>query len=343
MSAHMQVMQAGVMQAGLDAPLVRHETPRCDTVVVLGGGGFVGSAIIEALAQAGLPAISAQHHASHAPRLITQRHCDATKPAEICDLLQGASWVVNAVGGHHRTMLTATHAMAAAANGWCRMVHISSMAVYGDARGYVGETAPLRAASRYGAAKIACENALAGTGATILRPGLVYGPGSVQWVGRIGRLLRARRLGDLGKHGDGRCNLVHAHDLGRAVVAAIRSRDSHGRTMNIGMTAPPRWNDFLVAFGRSIGAVPVARIAGWRLAVEAAVAAPPLYLAKRMLAAPGTIPEPISPALLKLFAQDIALDCTRSHRLLGPPRIRQADGLAQSAAWFLETHGLHAE
>jgi nucleoside-diphosphate-sugar epimerase len=140
-------------------------------------------------------------------------------------------------------------------------------------------------------------------------------------VGRIGRLLRARRLGDL----------------------AIRSRDSHGRTMNIGMTAPPRWNDFLVAFGRSIGAVPVARIAGWRLAVEAAVAAPPLYLAKRMLAAPGTIPEPISPALLKLFAQDIALDCTRSHRLLGPPRISLADGLAQSAAWFLETHGLHAE
>jgi nucleoside-diphosphate-sugar epimerase len=246
--------------------------------------------------------------------------------------------VVNAVGGDGRTMLAATRAMAEAADGWCRMVHVSSMAVYGAATGYVAETAPLRAASRYGAAKIACELALAGTGATILRPGLVYGPGSVQWIGRIGRLLRSRRLGDLGKYGDGRCNLVHARDLGEAVVAAVRQRASHGQVMNIGMAAPPRWNDFLVAFGRAIGAVPVARIAGWRLALEAGLAAP-LHLARRLARTPARVPDAISPALRRLFAQDIVLDCSLGHRLLGLPRTTLPEGLAESAAWFLKRYG----
>jgi len=307
----------------------------CDTVVVLGGGGFVGSAIVAALSAAGISTISARLHVDADG---TERACDATNLDAVSDLLQGAHCVVNAVGGDARTMLGATRAIAAAANGWCRIVHISSMAVYGDATGYVHESTTLRAASRYGSAKIACEQALAGTGATILRPGLVYGPGSQQWVSRIGRLLCSRRLGDLGKHGDGRCNLVHARDLGEAVVAATRQRRSHGQVMNIGMTAPPRWNDFLMSFGRAIRAVPVARIATWQLALEAALLAPPLQLARRFGPRPNAVPDAISPSLRRVFAQDIVLDCSLGHRLLGRPRTSLPDGLAESAAWFLEHH-----
>jgi len=322
----------------LDAPARTSKAMAvCETVVVLGGSGFVGSAIVAGLAAAGVNTISARLNARAGG---LERACDATKPEEIGTLLQGASCVVNAVGGDERTMLAATRAVAAAADGWCRIVHVSSMAVYGDTTGAVRETAPLRAASRYGAAKIACEQALAGTGATILRPGLVYGPGSRQWVGRIGRLLHRRRLGDLGKHGDGRCNLVHARDLGEAVVAAVRQRRSHGQVMNIGMKAPPRWNDFLVAFGRSIGAVPVPRIAGWQLALEAGLLAPSLYLARGFGRTPDNVPDAVSPALRRLFGQDVVLDCSLGHRLLGPPCTSLADGLAESTAWFLENHGL---
>ncbi len=332
-------MNAGmpVLAASRDAPTHPPKAAAvCETVAILGGGGFVGSAIVAALQAAGLNTISARLHARSGS---LERTCDATRPQEIADLLQGASCVVNAVGGDNRTMLAATHAIAKAADGWCRIVHVSSMAVYGDTTGYVRETAPLRAGSRYGAAKIACEHALDGTGATILRPGLVYGPGSAQWVGRIGRLLQSRRLGDLGKHGDGRCNLVHARDLGEAVVAAIHQRQAHGQILNIGMTAPPRWNDVLVAFGRSIGAVPVARIAGWQLALEAALLASPLHLGRRLARVPHTVPDAISLSLRKLFTQDIVLDCSLGHRLLGPPRTGLADGLAESAAWFLDKHG----
>ncbi len=320
---------------GLASPRTPSAAGCRETVVVLGGGGFVGGAIATSLAEAGYPVISAQRRAGPVRAGVRLQLCDATQGGPLGDLLQGAGCVVNAVGGDDRSMLAATQTVARAAEGCCRIVHISSMAVYGQATGYVPESAALLPAGRYGAAKIACEHALSGTGATILRPGIVYGPGSLQWVGRLGRLLRARRLGDLGKHGDGRCNLVHARDLGDAVVAAIRRRESHGQILNIGMTAPPRWNDFLVALGRSLGAVPVARIAGWRLALEAGAFAPPLHLAQRF----GGVPDAIPPSLRRLFAQDIVLDCSRAERVLGMLHTDLAEGLAESATWFLEKYG----
>ncbi len=315
-----------------------------DTVMVLGGSGFVGAATIAALRRAGFATISAQRRSAQNQEGTTQQPWNANEPADIRPLLQNAGFVVNAVSGGSRTMLAATRALAAAAGEGCRIVHVSSLSVYGDTRGYVGETAPLRGTSRYAAAKIACEACLAGAGATILRPGIVYGPDSAQWVGRIGRLLRAGRLGDLGKHGDGRCNLVHVCDLGEAVLAALRTPEARGRAINIGMTAPPRWNDYLVALGRAIGAVPVRRIPAWRLKLEAALLAPPLHVAglatRRFDGRPGLLPDAISPALTRTFAQDIALDCSLSDRLLHAPRTSFADGVAESAAWFRQVHGL---
>jgi nucleoside-diphosphate-sugar epimerase len=326
-----------------DATLPRSPAPQTGTVVVLGGSGFAGAAIIEALTRTGYATVSAQRHAPSARGNTTQIRWDATQSADIRHLSQGALCVVNAVSGNNRVLLAATRALLAAADGACRIVHLSSMDVYGNTRGYVREDATLRADSRYGAAKIACENMLAGKDAVILRPGLIYGPGSAQWVGRIGRLLRAHRIGDLGKHGDGRCNLVFARDLGEAVVAAIGNSAAAGYAINIGMTAPPRWNDFLVAFGRSIGAVPVRRIPAWRLTVEASVA-PALHLARHAAHAlgrtPDILPDLISPSLRRVFAQDIVLDCSLADRLLGFPHTSLADGLAESAAWFIESHGL---
>jgi len=182
-------------------------------VVVLGGSGFVGSAIVKGLAQAGFQPVAVSR------RQGTVR-CDATHEAALMPVLHGAQAVVNAVLGDADTMMAATRALASCAQKRdLRIVHLSSMAVYGPARGRVDEAAPMGGTGGYAEAKIACETLLAGTGAVILRPGIVYGPGGEQWAGRIFRLLRARRLGDLGEHGDGRCNFIHARDVAAAVVA----------------------------------------------------------------------------------------------------------------------------
>lgn len=329
----------------LDRPLVVHHAPiATGRVVVLGGEGFVGTAILHALGKAGFVPVSATRHKLGAPTRHDWCHCDATDCGSVLQALDGAFAVVNAVRGNARVMVLAARAVAEAARrqGIGHVVHISSMAVYGAASGQVSEDAPLAGTSVYARAKIAGEAAFLGTGAVILRPGQVYGPGGEEWVGRLGRLLAARRLGDLGQAGDGFCNLVFAGDLGAAVVASLRRPAAEGETLNLGMRPPPRWNEFLVALARAIGAVPARRIPGWQLSLEACNA-PPLAIARHLAGwvgrFPSRLPEPISPALLSLFRQDILMECDRADRLLGYPRTSMAAGLADSAAWFCRVHG----
>ena len=105
-----------------------------------------------------------------------------------------------------------------------RIIHLSTMSVYGSPTGLVDETAPLRGdLGPYSAAKVAAEaTAAAYPHAVMLRPGCVFGPGSEQWSIRIARLLLERRLGDLGAAGDGFCNLVHVGDVVMAILRASR-------------------------------------------------------------------------------------------------------------------------
>lgn len=317
-----------------------------ERVVVLGGSGFVGRAILRALAEAGFHPVSAHRNPRLAPHSMgsddfEHQACNAKNPEALMRVLRGAGCVVNAVLGDAATMVAASRALAeaAAAMPACKLVHISSMAVYGNAGGLVAESAPLRGSSRYAAAKIACEAALAGTGAIILRPGLVYGPGGEQWAGRLFRLLRAGRLGDLGEHGDGRCNFVHARDLGAAVVAALRNPLAAGHAINVAHSIAPRWNQVLLRGARAIGAVPAARIPGWRLNAETRLFAPPLYAVQKLAGRRG-LPEPITASLRGLFAQDITLDHRLADRLLGFGRTPPLQGLAECAGWFIETYGI---
>jgi nucleoside-diphosphate-sugar epimerase len=304
-------------------------------VVVLGGSGFAGSAIVRCLAGAGFRPVSVSRRA----RGGEQVRCDATDPVALMQVLQDAGAVVNAVLGDADTMMSATRALAACARALnLRVVHLSSMAVYGLARGRVDEGAPLHGTGGY------AETLLAGTGAVILRPGIIYGPGGEQWTGRIFRLLRARRLGDLGENGDGRCNFIHVRDVGAAVVALLGRPDLAELAINLAHAFAPRWNDVLVACARAIGAVPVVRIAGWHLAAEAVMLAPPVYLARlsaaRLGLASARWPEIVTPSMRALFSQDLSLDCRLADRLLGLDRVPAAAGLAECAAWFLETYGL---
>jgi nucleoside-diphosphate-sugar epimerase len=236
-------------------------------------------------------------------------------------------------------MLAATRNIAEAASrlGLRQVVHVSSMAVYGPATGLVQENATLLGGRGYADAKLACEAALNGD-AIILRPGIVYGPGGEHWVGRIGRLLRAGRLGDLGPAGDGRCNLIHSRDIGAAVVAALQRPLLNGGAFNLSTPAPPRWNRVFLAFGCAIGAVPVRKICAWQLCAEGRIVAPLLQIG-RMGGWSGRLPAPISPALLALFGQDMTLDYRLADQALGFARSADADGLAECAAWFLRAYG----
>ncbi len=303
-------------------------------VLVL-GGGFIGQAILAAL---GDRAVAASRREVPGVRY---RPCDATDEASLAAACAGMSAVINAAGGGRAAMERITENLCTVAGqGGQPVVHLSSMAVYGAAEGVLREDALLDdAGSLYAAGKIACEATLrrlaaSGGAVSILRPGIVYGPGDQQWIGRLCRLLRAGRLGDLGAAGDGFCNLVHVRDVAAACVACLAAP---GGTFNLAARAPPRWNELFSSLALAIGAVPLRRVGGRRLALERHVLAIPLQAAKLAAAragwAPGRLPEPLPPSLLALFARQIRLNPTRADAL-GFSRSNDRAGLAEAAAWF---------
>jgi nucleoside-diphosphate-sugar epimerase len=205
-----------------------------------------------------------------------------------------------------------------------RIIHLSSMAVYGVATGTVDEDQPpIAPVSKYGQAKIECERIVRkyvadGGDAVILRPTCVFGPGSKQWTTRLARLLRARRIGDLGSAGDGCCNLAFIDDVVAAIVAALDAPGINGKAYNVSSSADLTWNEFLVKFAKELGATPVRRISPRALRIETRLLAPARRLAALVMRSPAT--EAITPSLAALWSQDIQVNCASAEAALALPR-----------------------
>ncbi|MBN8874200.1 MAG: SDR family oxidoreductase [Rhodospirillales bacterium] len=313
-------------------------------VLVVGATGFIGHRLVQALArEPSLLPVAASRRAVPIAG-IEAVACDATDPAAMTRALAGIDLAVNCVAGNDAAMVTATRVLCDAArrSGLRRLVHLSSMAVYGDATGLVDERTPATPPlSGYGAAKQETERLVReweqdGGRAAILRPGCVYGPGSEQWTGRIARLLRAGRLGDLGPDGDGVCNLTFIDDLVAAIITCLTRDEAVGETFNIAMADPPDWNAYLVRFARALGATPINRLSGRQLRLESKLAAPALKLAAigtRVARLSVRMPDAITPSLAGLMRQDIRLDVNKAAHLLGLGETSLDWGIAASVRW----------
>jgi nucleoside-diphosphate-sugar epimerase len=315
-------------------------------VVVLGASGFLGRRLLHRLSgtERFRPIAAARRRPADGAD-VEWRPCDATDPASLAAALAGAAYAINCVNGDAATMQEATRNLCAAAHqaGLRRVIHVSSMAVYGGATGLITETRRLDgSAGGYAAAKVACEAMIqeysaAGGEAVILRPGCIHGPGSEQWTGRIGRLLRHHRVGDLGAAGDGACNLIHVDDAAEAILAALVRPGAVGQAFNLGDPDPGTWNAYFMRFGRAIGATPITRISARWLKLETKLLAAPLKIAT-IAAGRGKLhrlaPDPLPDSLARLWQQDIRLDHRRADAVLGFPRTRPPRAIADAAEWF---------
>ena len=316
-------------------------------VLVLGGSGYVGARLCTLLRETGwaTPVCASRRRA---PAGLASVRLDTRDPKALTEPLRGVDAVVNCVAGSATAIAQGARALAdaARASGCRHVVHLSSMSVYGSIEGRVDEDAPLDGSlGWYAQAKCEAEGhmrdfAAQGGRATVLRPGCVWGAGSQLWVGRIARLLEARRLGDLGAGGDGWSNLVHVDDVCNAVLAVLqRSADGSGlRAYNLAAPDSPRWNAYFVDLAVAIGATPVRRLSARRLRWDALLAGPPLkvaeLLANRFLGHAGFVPVPIAPNLPALWERHLQLDATRASRELHLSWTPYANTLQQVAAWW---------
>jgi nucleoside-diphosphate-sugar epimerase len=309
-------------------------------VLVLGGTGYIGARLVTLLAQTGwaTPVVASRRSG-----------VDTLEAASMARALQGVDAVVNCVAGSADAIARGARVLVDAAqrSGGPHIVHLSTMSVYGALEGDVTEASPRDASiGWYAKAKCEAEDIIADYegGAVMLRPGCVWGPGSELWVGRIGRLLRAKRLGDLGTAGDGWSNLVAVDDVCRAVIASLRiaTTPCMPRVFNLAAPDSPRWNDYFVDLALALGATPVARLSARRLKIDARAFGPPLKVAEiaaRKLRLPArALPDPLPPGLLGVFERHLHLRGDLAQQELAFDWTPYERVLAESAAWFAAAH-----
>jgi nucleoside-diphosphate-sugar epimerase len=315
-------------------------------VLVLGASGHIGARLLEMLQAT--PWAAATGASRHMKNSASWLEVDSRDARQLAAALKGFDAVVNCVAGDGASIAGGARALVQAAlQGDCRrIVHLSTMSVYGRAEGRIREDAALDGGlGWYGRAKCEAEAAMRdfvqhGGEAVLLRPGCVFGPGSQLWVGRIGRWLQSGRLGDLGIAGDGWSNLVHVDDVCQALLLSLQLPLQQGEMPVFNLAAPdsPRWNEYFVDLALEIKATPVRRIGRRQLQFDAWVCGPPLKAAERALKLLGNqaakLPDALPPGLLGLWSQHIHLDIQAAGGQLGVQWTPYADGLRDSAQWF---------
>jgi len=294
-------------------------------VLVLGGRGYLGSHLVRHMQAAGREAPTVASRQAGGDGLAL----DVRDAAALARALRGFDAVINCVAGSAAAIAGGARALAQAAPQAQvgTVVHLSSLAVYGEQEGTVDESSPFAPADGwYGRAKQAAEasmRSLAAHGArvTVLRPGCVWGPGSLLWLDRIVQWLGQGRLGDLGEFGDGWTHGVLVDDVCEAVVQALRRPAAAGapRVLNLAAPDSPRWNTWFTDLALATGAIPLRRIAPLQLRADAWLLGPVLHGARHLLGrqAGGRLPFALTPGLLRLWQRQLRMDSTAASRALG--------------------------
>lgn len=338
-------------------------------ILVTGAGGFLGGWIVESFLLAGVPVRAGIRSWNGAVRLARRSAemaiCDVLSPRQLLDAMQGCAAVVHCAVGDDRVTVEGTRNVLSAAHrlGLKRVVHISSVAVYGKANGLLRESQARRSqgdpyARRKIAAERVCEEfAARGLPVVILRPSLVYGPFSQIWTVSFARRLHSGKWGTFGGRGEGTCNLVYVTDVVQAVERALRSENAPGETFHVNGADLITWNEYFERFNHALGGEPLPRLATWPMALKARLLSPVRrvgrYVLTRHASAVGRIHggSPVAarsmrfteqalqltPASeqMKLYGVEVEYAIDKARKMLGyAPRVQVSQGLSFCASWL---------
>lgn len=239
--------------------------------LVTGGTGFLGGRLVERLvrecaAEVRVLVRNFAHAARTARFPVELVPGDLTSAQDVARAAAGCDVLFNCAYGNHwdpevqrRVNVDGTRHLVEAARRGARLVHLSTLAVYGDTPdGDLDEGAPRRAAGdAYAETKLAGEElALAagrsGAPVTVLQPTIVYGPFAPGWTLRIlGELQRGRVI--LVDGGEGLCNAVYVDDVVSAMLQAAVVDGAVGEAFLVSGAEPVTWRAYYGAYERMLG------------------------------------------------------------------------------------------
>jgi nucleoside-diphosphate-sugar epimerase len=272
---------------------------------------------------------------------------DLTDPASLERAVSGCSLVIHAaaqlvsvprrevfeesnVGGTENLLRAAAAAKVA------RFVHLSTIAVFGlGTEGEVDERSPRRhSGDDYSDTKVDSEEVVLRYGRegrlplVVLRPSMVYGPGSTHWsVIPLKRIKKEKLFVVSGGHG--LVNYVYIDNLIDAILLAAEDDRAIGEAFNVNDGAVS-WRDFYGAYARMAG--------------KDGVPSRPLWVAKlwvhyrNVLAALRGEPSRVPANALGFLTVRAVFPQTHIEEKLGHrSRVSLEEGLRRTEAWFRET------
>ena len=228
-------------------------------ILVTGGTGFIGSHLLDRLANAGEPVRAlvrpgtARRKTTALPRGVEAVSGDLATGEGLADAVRGAGTIIHIAGAikavtsedYYRGNTRATENLARAAAGrGIRFVHVSSLAVCGPnpADGAIDEDSEPRPLTHYGKSKLEAERIVRALlpGAVIVRPPIVYGPrdrGVFPLLKSISRGITLQIAG-----GERWFSVIYVRDLVDGIMAASSSPRAPGRTYFLAHAQPSNWS-----------------------------------------------------------------------------------------------------
>jgi nucleoside-diphosphate-sugar epimerase len=273
-------------------------------IAIVGAGGFVGARFLRLVRQHPKAyGVGIVRSAKSLARLSNMevRVADTSRASCLAGALVDCDTVVNAVSGDLSRVLEETETIyTAALAARCRLlVHLSSAVVFGRALSpNIEDDSPpdTRSWMLYARGKARSEvflrqamSAQPAMQVVVLRPGLVWGPGS-HWSSMVGEQL-SRGPVCLSNGGRGIANLVYVDNLVQMILAVHGSEGGPAGFYNVGDPQQVTWSHYYQSLARRLGYAET-DIRTWpdahlpltpKLALEWCLQRQPLYRAARWL------------------------------------------------------------
>jgi nucleoside-diphosphate-sugar epimerase len=210
-----------------------------------------------------------------------------------------------------------------------RVVHGSTIGVYGPTDGLVDESTPCRPHNIYGQSKLEGERlALSHDGAplTVVRIPEIYGPGDR----RLLKLFRALRKGRFFHIGTGRNlhDLLYVDDLVEGLLRTAVNERAVGEVFQFGGPTPLTTDEMIAAVAAAVGAdAPRLRVPLWPLLAVGTV--------MEFTLRPLGIQPPLHRRRLDFFRNSFELSTVKAREVLGfRPQVSFDDGARATAEWY---------